>query len=259
MLRLGSLLSNSRFYILVSSLLLSVSVISYLRIQIPSDQLFYIRSQQVFGLLAIVYLYVALIISPIDFIIGKHRMRYFEFARRAISVSAFYFALLHGAISLWGQLGGFGQLQYLPELFKWSLGAGLITFSILLVMAATSLDKVVSFMTYRRWKWLHRLVYIATILVVLHIWTIGTHIAYSNVRFIGFIALAVLFGLELFKTTKLLNKNHLHLDTAEEITLFVSLWIVACFALIFMPTYVQNYHSRHTNHSPQIQTNGQAE
>ena len=89
-----SLLDNSRFYILATSFLISLAVIGFLRLQIPSDQLFYIRTQQVFGLLAIFYWYVALIISPIGHVIGKHRMKKVEFARRAIGVSAFYFVLL---------------------------------------------------------------------------------------------------------------------------------------------------------------------
>lgn len=247
MVKQQSLLSNSRFYVLVSSLLLSVATFAYLRLQIPSDQLFYIRTQQAFGLFCIIFWYVALVISPIGYIIGKQRIKHLEFARRAIGVSAFYFALLHGSIALWGQLGGMGQLQYLPTLFKWSLSGGLIAFLILAIMAATSFDKVVSYMTFKRWKLLHRLVYVGGVSVILHIWTVGTHLAYTNVQLAAFIALIILSGLELFRITKVSNK-FLELDKAQVVTLFFSLWLVVVFMILSIPAIVQNYHSRHADH-----------
>ena len=243
-----SLLNNSRFYVLASSILLSIAVLAWLRLQIPSDQLFYIRTQQVFGFLCIIYWYIALIISPIGYVIGKQRTKHLEFVRRAIGVSAFYFALLHAVIALWGQLGGVGQLQFLPSLFKWSLLGGAIALSILLIMAATSFDKVVSFMTFRWWKWLHRLVYAGGILVILHIWSIGTHLAYSNIQIAAFIALIILSGLELFRVTKLVNAKYLHLNKAEAATLWVSMWAIVVVLIACIPAFVQNYHSRHSDH-----------
>ncbi len=243
-----SILNNSRFYILVSSVLLSIATAAYLRLQIPSDQLYYIRTQQVFGLFCIFYWYLALIISPIGYVIGKQRTKRLEFARRAIGVSAAYFATLHGAIALWGQLGGIGEISLLPPLFKWSLAGGAIALFILLIMAVTSFDKVVSFMTFRKWKWLHRLVYIGLILVVLHIWTIGTHLAYPQVQWIAFIALAILSGLELFRATKLYNNKYLHLQKAEAAILWLSTWVIVVVAIAFIPLIVQNYHSKHTDH-----------
>lgn len=246
-----SLLNNSRFYILLSSILVSVVLFSWLRLAIPSDQLFYIRTQQVFGLLCVAYWYIALVISPLGYVIGKQRMKRIEFARRAIGVSAFYFALLHASIALWGQLGGLSDLGYLPELFKWSLLGGLIAFSILLLMAITSFDGVVKFMTYRKWKWLHRLVYIGGILAVLHIWTVGTHLAYTNVQLIAFVALVILVGLELYRTTLLTNQKYLHLGKSEMITLFATCWVIVSLLIFSIPATVQNYHSRHSGHSSQ--------
>ncbi len=248
-----SLMYNSRFYILAVSLLLSLAVIGFLRLHIPSDQLFYIRTQQVFGLLGVIYWYGALIISPLGHAIGKQRTKKLEFARRAIGVSAFYFVLLHGTIALWGQLGGMSQLQYLPTLFKWSLLGGAVAFCILLVMALTSFDKVVAFMTYRKWKWLHRFVYSGGILALLHIWTVGTHLAYSTVQLMAFIALLVLFGLELLKVTRLVNARYFHLEKAETFTLFFSTWAIVAALLLMVPVMVQNYHSRHTGHAGVMQ------
>lgn len=244
------LLNNSRFYVLVMSILVSITIFAWLRLQIPSDQLFFIRVQQVFGLLCVLYWYVALIISPVGYVVGKQRMRHIEFARRAIGVSAAYFALLHGSVALWGQLGGIGQLTYLPPLFKWSLLGGLFALVILLVMAATSFDKVVKFMTFKHWKLLHRLVYIGGILAVLHIWTIGTHLAYTNIQWTAFVALVTLSGLETFRGVTLFAKKHLEFQSKDYfITLFVSVWLLWVVLIAAIPTLVQNYHSRHNGHS----------
>lgn len=244
-----NLLNNSRFYILLTSILLSIAVMAYLRLQLTSDQLYYIRTQQVFGLFAMVYWLLALVISPIGYVIGKNRTKRLEFARRAIGVSAAYFATLHGAIALWGQLGSLSELTLLPVLFKWSIAGGAVGLFILLIMAATSFDKVVSFMTFRKWKWLHRLVYIGFILVCLHIWTIGTHLAYSGVQWTAFIALIVLSGLELFRTTKLVNDKYMHFDKAEALTLFGSVWVMLVILIACTPLFIQNYHSQHANHN----------
>ncbi len=246
-----SLLNNSRFYILCFAFLLSALVFAWLRITIPSDQLFYIRTQQIFGLVCLLFWYGALIISPAGYLIGKRRMAKMEFARRAIGVSAFYFAALHGAIALWAQLGGLGQLQYLPELFKWSLICGGFALLILGVMAATSFDRVVRYMTPKRWKLLHRLVYVAGILAIIHIWSIGTHLAYGGVQLTAFIALVVLAGLEMYRLSETLNTKYFHFGKAESVTLFITLWSIVAALILAIPFLVENYHSAHETHSSQ--------
>ncbi len=246
-----SLLANSRFYVLCLSILMSVAVTAVLRQQIASDQLFYIRAQQVFGLLSLVYWYVALIISPLGYVVGKQRLQHLAFARRAIGVVAAYFALLHAAVALWGQLGGVGELALLPSLFRWSLAGGGVALLVLIIMAATSFDKVVRYMTYKKWKWLHRLVYGSLVMVILHIWTIGTHLAYREIQLLSFGALIILFGLELVRVIKLVNARYLHMNTAEAFVLWFASWIMAVTAVFLMPYYFNNYHSRHVDHGDQ--------
>jgi DMSO/TMAO reductase YedYZ heme-binding membrane subunit len=118
-------------------------------------------------------------------------------------------------------------------------------------MAANSFDKVISFMTLKRWKWLHRLVYGAVILVILHVWMIGTHVAYQSVQIVIFILLAVFFGLESYRFVHGLAKTHRSL--AEKKLFFALttglslLWIIL---LLLLPSIVKNYHSeRHADHS----------
>lgn len=239
------LLKNSRFYILTGSILASVIIFGLLRLTSVSDQLFLIRSEQTFGFVGLGYWYLALIISPLGYAIGKRRMRYLEFGRRAIGVSAFYFILLHGAIALWGQLGGPGDVKDLPNVFQWSLLAGAIAFLILGLMAATSLDIAVRIMTYRKWKWLHRFVYAAAVLAMLHIWTIGTHLAYSPTQITVFVLLALLIGLELYRIIKQLNERFLHVDRVEMAGMVLAVWVMLCAGVAFVPSLIHNYHSAH--------------
>ncbi len=249
------LLDNSRFYILMFSILTSVMIIAGLRLLIPSEQLWYIRTEQIFGFCAIVYLYIALIISPLTYMFGKERLAYVVFARRAIGVSAAYFALLHGSFALFGQLGGMQGFFYLPAFFQWALLLGGVGLIVLLLMAATSFDVVQRLMTYRRWKLLHRLVYLGSILILLHIWMIGTHASSGLVQLGFFIPLAVLFGLEAYRLAALLARRFTELERKDYfVTLLLSIWGILLALLIATVALVDNYHeSRHESHAQSLQ------
>lgn len=244
-----SLLYNLRFYVLMTTLFSSVMIFASMRISIESDQLFLIRTQQIFGLCGVALWYVALIISPLSYVLGKDRMKHIIFARRGIGVSAAYFALLHGAIALFGQLGGIQQLALLPTLFKWSLFAGTIAFIILCIMAATSFDVVIRRMTYRRWKLLHRLGYIGGVLAVIHVWSIGTHITYTPTQLVALSALVALSGLETYRVMVITVKKFPELKSKDYfITLFLAIWLFWIVAIMAIPSTIKNYHSRHTGH-----------
>lgn len=241
-----TLLNNSRFFVLVSSFFISLIVISFVRLQTTNDQVFYIRSEQIFGFLSIIYWYVALIISPLGYVIGKQRLVHVAFARRAIGVSAFYFASLHMTIALWGQLGGINGLVHLPDSFRLSIFGGFVALFILFLMAMTSFDKVISFMTFRRWKWLHRLVYGGGVLAILHIWSVGTHLSYSPIQIIAFIALSILIGLEGFRLVTLLTKQYDELKSKDYFyTLVITIWLVGSVSLFAIPGLIKNYHGAH--------------
>jgi DMSO/TMAO reductase YedYZ heme-binding membrane subunit len=251
------LANNNRFYILAFSFLSSVFVFCLLRAQISSDQLFYIRTEQVYGFVSIAFLYVALIISPIEKIVGQHVwVRNLLFARRAIGVSAAYFAFLHAAVALWGQMGGFGGLVLLPERFMWALLFGVTALVVLLLMAATSFDKAIKFMTFRKWKWLHRFVYMACLLIILHTWMIGTHLAYDWVRIAAFIPLSLLFGLEAWTIVSKFSDKHTEFKSKDYfLTIVLCLWLFSSVLLFMLPVLVQNYHSQHhSNYNSGLQT-----
>lgn len=216
--------NNNRFYILVLSFLASIFVTCWLRIQVIDDKLYYIQVEQVFGFLAVGFLYVTLLISPIQKIISKPEwMKNIIFARRATGVSVFYFALLHAIVSLYGQIGGWDGLALLPDRFMWALAFSATALVILTVLTITSFDKALVRMTFPRWKRLQRLVYVCGILIIMHVWMIGAHFSTPSIQIAGFTALVVLFGLESWRMGSFLVERY-QLSSARRYLLFAVFW-----------------------------------
>lgn len=241
---------NSRFYILASSFALSLLVAASLRLHIVSDQLYYIRLQQLFGYLCIIYWYSALIISPLGRIYkNKAVMGLLQFSRRGLGVSAAYFALLHVFVALWGQLGGLSGALLLPDWFLWSFAFGSIGLLTLSLMAITSFDKVIAIMTFPRWKWLHRLGYIGGIFVLIHIWMIGSHMSYVGFRSVIFVMLAFLLFLESLRISSLLAKKYKPFQQ-DRLEFGIAMWLVAVTILFVTPSLIGNYQDRHNAQQP---------
>jgi len=237
--------SNVRFYILAASVALSIFIPSWLRLQTSSDQLLFIRTEQVFGFVCLLYWYAALIISPLKKAVGpRFNWQYLVFSRRALGVSAAYFALLHVIISLWGQIGGISSLGLLPQRFVWSIVFGIIGLIILLAMATTSFDKIIERMGFRNWKWLHRLGYIGGVLALLHVWIIGTHVAYVSFQTVFFILLAGLFWLESQRLASILSDKYTRWQHQKSL-IGVLLWFSAVSVLLALPTLLENNSDHH--------------
>lgn len=196
------LLSNSRFWILAVAVTLSVNIAGFVQLEIPAGSLQDIRLEQAYGFIGLLLLYLAILASPLTKVFPHipGRDAYLH-ARRAIGVSAFYYACLHGYITFFGQLDGFGGIKYLNHTYTVSILAGAFTLVILLVMAATSFDWVVDHMGYKHWKLLHRLVYLASIAILAHIVLIGPH--YDNglsfLSVLTYLAVAFLVSLEILR------------------------------------------------------------
>jgi len=63
--------------------------------------------------------------------------------------------------------------------------------------AVTSFDKVVSFLTFPRWKWLQRLVYLCGVFIIVHVWAIGVHFGAGVIQNVVFGALVFCLGWKL--------------------------------------------------------------
>ena len=223
--------NNNRFYVLIFAFLISVLTMCWLRIQAPSDQLYYQQLQESFGFLAVIFLYATLIITPIQKIIGKPEwLKNVIFARRGLGMAVLYFAILHVLASFFWQIGGFDGLANLPDRYIWPLLFGLSAVIIFIVMGVTSFDNAVRFLGYPRWKWVQRLTYPAGLLVILHAWAIGAHYGEGIIPAISFWALVALFGLESWRTM-VFFKTKYQWSMSAGVFIFIAFWVVWVVAL----------------------------
>lgn len=118
------------------------------------------------GFTAAVLLAIVLTFSPLRVAFpGSALTAALQRHRRLVGVSAFAYAALHVTMHFIYE-GGFGT--FAKDWRKPFIAVGVIAFAILFVLAATSLNAAVRRLGARRWKWLHRLVYVAAGLVVYH-------------------------------------------------------------------------------------------
>lgn len=199
---LRKLVKNIRFYVLLLSILLSGGIYLWATITFsdrPNIQI--IRMTQVYGLTSVVYLYLALLAGPLTYTFRflPFRGQYMK-ARRAIGVSAFYYGLLHGSIAFFGQLGGFPGLFYLSSNYLIPITLSFTALVILSAMALTSFDFIIARMTFKKWKILHRLVYLAAVFVLIHALMLGSDFrdlsaTIPQIMFIAVFFLLILEGL----------------------------------------------------------------
>jgi sulfoxide reductase heme-binding subunit YedZ len=94
--------------------------------------------------------------------------------RRLLGLFAFFYALLHLACYAWLDMGWVWSDIVADVLKRPFILVGMLTFTILLVLTATSPKVVVRRMGGRRWQWLHRSVYAASLLALLHFYWMRT-------------------------------------------------------------------------------------
>lgn len=195
------LLHNSRFWILTALIILSINIVGIIQYQIPPGALQTMRMEQVFGFIATALLYIAIIASPFTKVFPRLPFKdAYLHARRAIGVSAFYYAFLHVYITFFDQLGGFAGLGYFTPTYNLSFILGVFALGVLFIMAATSFDWVVAKMTYKKWKLLHRLIYFASIALLIHVMLIGPH--FTNITPLGIATYAAAVVLIVFEVLR---------------------------------------------------------
>lgn len=192
------LLRNSRFWILTGGIVLSVDIAGALQLYVPAGSLQTIRIEQTFGFISMILLYLAILASPLTKAYPDMRFKeHYLHARRAIGVLAFYYAILHTYLTFFKQLDGFGGIKYYNHRYELAVLLGIVTLAVLFVMAATSLDWAVKTMGFKNWKLLHRLVYIASLALLVHVALVGPHYSGAGlVSTLTAVAAVVLLWLE---------------------------------------------------------------
>jgi len=155
------LLKSIRYVILISSTAVAI-LIWYLSSS-------YDQMGSGYAFLAIGYLFASVLVTPLYFNFPKLPWKPLAIrARRAIGVSAFMFAALHGIVEFFFVYGGFSSLSYLSNSYILAFTFSAAALLILLLMTLSSFDFMVKRMG-KYWKFLHRFVYLALILIFFHV------------------------------------------------------------------------------------------
>ena len=106
--------------------------------------------------------------------------------------------MLHAYLAFFKQLGGFAGIGFLSSKYLIAIGMSFFALLIFTIMAATATDKMIERIGFTKWKMIHRFIYLAAFLVLVHALMLGTHfvILSAIIPKIFFIALAFLLILE---------------------------------------------------------------
>ena len=110
------------------------------------------------GLVAVTYLVLSLVITPLRAITGFSWLTQF---RRAIGVYAFYYAAAHLAIYFWWDRARNLHSTVYEITHRWYLMVGFLSLTLMFPLWVTSFDAAIRWMGGRKWKLLHRLAYVA--------------------------------------------------------------------------------------------------
>jgi DMSO/TMAO reductase YedYZ heme-binding membrane subunit len=243
-------LHHIRKLVFAFSALVAVAAYFIVTTQIPASTFQITRLVETYALLAITYLYFALLASPL-FSAFPHlpfKSVYLR-ARKAIGVSAFFFALIHSSLAFFLLLGGFSGLAYLTNRYLIAILLSFSALAILSIMATTSLPYFVVKLG-RNWKKLHRLVYLAAVLILIHALLLGSHFSdlSTTIPQITFVALIFLLILEAFRLDKFIYSRLPNLPRYGIAVLLVTAGITFSVIYSFLPrssTPSFNIHSEH--------------
>jgi sulfoxide reductase heme-binding subunit YedZ len=176
------------------------------------------RAIHVTGMTALVFLVLTLAITPVRKITGWNWLSHF---RRMLGLYAFFYAATHFSIYFWIE-----KSLSVPAVVEDTLRRPFILFGmaallLMIPLAATSTNGIIKRLGAKRWKQLHRLVYICGIAAVTHyaifgigklsVWTMFQNFTYSpQPTFI--VILAVLLGYRIiaagFRGKKAVSAGH---------------------------------------------------
>lgn len=171
------LLKYIRYIILFLAILLAILLYVFSVNQFTNSAAAYVELGQNYAIIALGLIYLSLIITPIYFAFPKLPFKPLAIkSRRALGVSAFLFALMHAFLEFFKLFGGFSNLQYLHGKYLLAFLLGFVALLVLAAMTATSVNYAVKKMG-KYWKILHRFIYLAGFLIVIHVLIIGSDFA----------------------------------------------------------------------------------
>jgi sulfoxide reductase heme-binding subunit YedZ len=204
----------------------------------------FIRLSEYFGFAALLNLYVALLISPLYFVFPALPFRgAMLHIRRALGISTFLFAFIHANISFFKLLQGFNGLAFLGDRQTVDIWLGALALFILFLMAGTSFDYFFKKMG-KWWGRLHRFVYLAGTIILVHIIAVGSHFTDLS-RPLPVVVVSAVFGLlvlQAFRFARLMEKK---IKNANVYKVTLSILVFVLLALYFYMLFIAKSVSIH--------------
>lgn len=167
------------------------------------------RETILYGVVSLAFLYLSLLPSPLYEVFPRLPGKIpFQRAKKAFGISAFFFAVIHSWVGFFHGIGGWGALPYWG-VGEWiSLIIGFVALLILAALAVTSLKAIKQRMR-PWWKALHRTVYLAAFLTLVHGVTITIHVVNLFPWLVGsYVLLEGLTLLELIRFDRFLRVRY---------------------------------------------------
>lgn len=196
------LFTDNKFIIYISTILISLFTYLLVLVTFPLEQLQIIRLTQIYSLLAVVYVYLALLIEPLFYTFASFPFRKILVkSQKAFGVSAFYFALLHASFAFFGQLGGFAGLGFLSGKYLVAVSLAFSALVLLFMFTLISFTVVSRKLPSLVHNVFAKILYLAGILILVHAVMLGTHFEklYEFIPQLVFTAVAFLIFLEILR------------------------------------------------------------
>lgn len=249
------LLKHIRTAIYIVAFVSSGIIYRAISITYEASTLATIRTVQIYGLVATFFLYITLLISPLYKVFPSLPGKVIAIkARKALGISAFYFGLLHGGFAFFKLLGGFEGLGFVSTTFLYALILSFLALIILLILSITSLEYCIKILG-TRWKIIHRLAYVAGVLILVHALMIGTHFNDLSrlISQLFLYAIFVLFILEALRFDLFYQRKY-PIARRFSLSFILCIIIISVFATyIFLPPNLLsnlNIHIKHTRTLP---------
>lgn len=140
------------------------------------------------GMLTLVFLVLTLAVSPVRHVF---KLNYLGKFRRMLGLFAFFYGLLH--LLTYVAFDRYFKIQSVPAdiALRPFIAVGMLAFFLMVPLAITSTNKMVKRVGGKRWRRLHRLVYVAAVTGVLHFWLLVKSDTRLPITF-GFVLLLLL-------------------------------------------------------------------
>lgn len=183
-----------RRYVFIAALIWGLSVLGFLYIISFDKDEFLKGIVRIYGFTSLFLIFLTLTPGMIRtyfpaFILDSLLIK----SRRALGICTFIFGFIHGTVAfLYYFSGSMQRISSLPLHYQLAAYFAIAALFIFAVMAITSSDKIVEILGFQKWKIIHRFIYLAFLLSLLHSFIRGTHL---NEPFKTFSAIMVFFSL----------------------------------------------------------------